>query len=349
MRTDLALTSFDPESMLVVDRKMVQTPSTLAVDVHVHLRGASTQNGLYDIPRFVAGMQQHGVGHVVDLDGFYGPALEESLRKKEGYEDYITTFGTVDLSDVDAPDFAERARRDMTHGHRLGMRGLKFFKSLGLGYKDRTGRYLAPDDDRLRVIWDTAAELSLPVLIHIADPIAFFRPIDEKNERYEEISGHPDWHFGSPEFYSFAQLMDMQASLLSKNAGTKFIIAHVGSCGENLGFVSRQLEEHPNMYVDIAARISELGRQPYTAHDFMVRHQDRVLYGTDILVREGYAGNPFQISHVYYECLQTKNEYFPANVVEQQGRWNIYGLNLPEDVLRKVYSENANRLLGRKA
>lgn len=346
MDKDLLLRDFEPESMLVVNRRAVNEPLVPAIDVHVHLRGADIHNGLYDIPRFVRGMQEHGIKHVVDLDGFFGSALEESLRAKEGYEQYITTFGTVDVSQIDEKHFEEKTRRDIIDGYNRGMRGLKFLKSLSLVYKDSKGRYIPPDDDRLSVIWRTAAELKIPVLIHIADPIAFFQPLDHKNERYEEISSNPDWHFGDAQFFRFEQLMQMQDNLLSKNPDTTFIIAHIGSHSENLGFVSKQLDAHPNMYVDIAARISDLGRQPYSAHDFMVRYQDRVLYGTDILVREGTTRDPFGICRVYYECLETKNEYFPANLVEQQGRWNIYGLNLPEQVLRKVYSENAQKLLG---
>lgn len=346
MNKDLLLRDFEPESMLVVERRTVETPMFPVVDAHVHLRGAGMDNGLCDIARFVEGMKKHGIKHVVDLDGFYGEALRESLRVKEGYEPYITTFGTVDVSSIDEKDFEEKTRRDMLDNYDRGMRGLKFLKSLSLQYKDSKGRYIPPDDDRLKVIWDTAAHLHIPVLMHIADPVAFFRPLDGKNERYEELSSHPDWHFGDTQFFQFEQLMEMQDSLLAKNPDTTFILAHIGSHGENLGFVSRQLDAHPNLYVDIAARISELGRQPYTAHDFMLRYQDRVLYGTDILTREGATRDPFAICHVYYECLETKNEYFPANVVEQQGRWNIYGLNLPEPVLRKVYSQNAEKLLG---
>lgn len=346
MNKDVLLREFEPESMLVVERRTVETPMFPVIDAHVHLRGANMNNGLYDIGRFVEGMKKHGIRHVVDLDGFYGAALCESLRAKEGYEPYITTFGTVDVSGIDDKDFEEKTRQDMMVNYDRGMRGLKFLKNLSLQFKDSKGRYIPPDDDRLNVVWQTAAQLHIPVLIHIADPVAFFRPLDEKNERYEELINNPDWLFADTQFFRFEQLMQMQDNLLSRNPDTTFILAHVGSYSENLSFVSRQLDVHPNMYIDIAARISELGRQPYTAHEFLFRYQDRVLYGTDIVVQESSAWDPFEICHVYYECLETKNEYFPANIGDQQGRWNIYGLNLPEAVLRKVYSQNMQKLLG---
>lgn len=346
MEKDMTLLEYQPESMLVVERKTINQPMFPAVDIHVHLRGASTKKGIYDIPRFVEGMRASGIRHAVDLDGFYGEALEESLRAKEGYEAYISTFGTVDVNAIDAADFEVITRRDMIRNHQRGMRGLKFLKNLSFVHKDSRGRYIAPDDDRLSVIWQTAAELQIPVLIHIADPVAFFTPLDGKNERYEELSSNPSWHFADPKYYQFEQLMQMQENLLAKNPKTTFIIAHVGSYSENLSFVSRQLDAYPNLYVDIAARISELGRQPYTAHDFCIRYQDRVLYGTDIGVCEGVERNPFEGCHLYFECLETKNEYFPASPYEQQGRWNIYGLDLPAPVLRKIYAQNAQRLLG---
>lgn len=345
MMKELLLRDYKPESMLVVERRAVETPAVPAIDAHVHLRGADMRCGLYDIPRFVRGMEAHGIERVVDLDGFYGAALEESLCAKQGYEHRITTFGTVDVSGIDEPGFEQNTRRDMRDNCRRGMGGLKFLKNLSLVFKDSKGRFIPPDDERLKVIWRTAAELKLPVLIHIADPVAFFRPLDNQNERYEELSSHPGWHFADERFFRFEQLMEMEDHLLSENPDTTFILAHVGSYSENLGFVSEQLDAHPNMFVDIAARISELGRQPYTAREFVTRHQDRVLFGTDIMVQQGYAHDPFEICSTYFECLETRNEYFPASIGEQQGRWNIYGLDLPADVLRKVYRENAQRLI----
>ena len=189
----------------------------------------------------------------------------------------------------------------------------------------------------------------MPVLIHIADPVAFFTPLDRFNERWEELHENPDWHFyptrpkgdlSHPDFPSFDEIMEQFESLLRRHPGTDFIGAHVGCYAENLGWVGRVMDACPNFYADISARIAELGRQPYTARDFFIAHQDRILFGTDS------QPDP-QTYAIYYRFLETRDEYF--NYGREQppgvGRWQIYGLDLPDDVLRKVYAENARRVI----
>jgi predicted TIM-barrel fold metal-dependent hydrolase len=204
------------------------------------------------------------------------------------------------------------------------------------------------DDDRLAPMWRVAAELRLPVVIHIADPIAFFDPIDERNERTEELALHPDWHFwppmespDGPGFQGFDQLMAAFDRLLGRHPDVTFVGCHVGCASEDLGLVSQLLERHPNLYVDIAARIGELGRQPYSARSFMLRWSDRVLFGTDEAVDPA-------VCRIYYRFLETFDESFDYSpqAVPPQGRWRIHGLGLPDDVLRRVYNENARRVLG---
>lgn len=342
---DIRLMDFDPVSMLTVNNRTVSRPAVPVFDVHTHLRSVDPQKGLCDLALFTQLMRENGVARVTDLDGFYGPQLEESMRAKEGYEEQIVTFSTVDLTRVEDADFAAKTRKAIRQAHGMGVRGLKFLKSLGLVYRLADGTYLRPDDPRLSVIWETAAELSMPVLIHIGDPKAFFTPLDRHNERIEELAGNPDWHFGDAKYYRFEQFMEMQENLLAANRQTRFILAHVGNCSEDLSFVSDQLDRYPNVYVDLAARIAELGRQPYTARAFLLKHQDRVLFGTDIGVWAGTTHDPFQNNHIYYEFLETNNEYFPANTFEQQGRWNIYGVGLPQEALEKIYWQNACRCI----
>ena len=185
--------------------------------------------------------------------------------------------------------------------------------------------------------------MGLPITIHIADPIAFFEPIDGRNERYEELCEHPDWSFNGPGLFSFQELMRQQENLMRSNPGTTFIVAHVGSCAENLGFVSEQLDRYPNMYVDLAARFAELGRQPYTAARFLEQYADRVLFGSDF--------DPVDLGtyDISYRFLETKDEYFdynPDGVIPTQGRWKICGVGLSSDALKKIYHDNALRLLG---
>jgi len=210
------------------------------------------------------------------------------------------------------------------------------------------------DDPRLDPMWDACASLNMPVAIHVADPEAFFLPTDRFNERFEELNNHPDWSFFGRDFPSFAELVDAFYRVVAKHPRTQFIALHFGHNAENLASVSERLDRYKNVHVDLAARISELGRQPRAARAIFDRHQDRIMFGTDA-VPGGY-DTPQQIFgerlyEIYYRFLETEDEYFdyaPAPV-PPQGRWEIYGLGLAEGILRKVYHDNAARLLGLSA
>jgi predicted TIM-barrel fold metal-dependent hydrolase len=182
--------------------------------------------------------------------------------------------------------------------------------------------------------------LKLPVLIHVADPVAFFWPLDATNERWEELQGHPDWHFPSPPFPAFETIMAQLANLVARHPGTTFIAAHVGCYAENLAWVGQLLDKCSNFHVDIGARIAELGRQPYTARRFFLKYSDRILFGTDLAPDVNWY-------RIYYRFLETEDEYFNCDVAEppSQGRWRIYGLFLPDEVLEKVYRLNALKVL----
>jgi predicted TIM-barrel fold metal-dependent hydrolase len=221
-----------------------------------------------------------------------------------------------------------------------GAQGLKIWKPFGLHVRDHLGHLVAVNDHRLDAVWATAGELDLPVMIHVADPVAFFDPLNEYNERWEELHSHPDWQFPSPPFPAFQSIMDGLADLVGRHPKTTFIGAHVGCYSENLGWVSDLLDRCPNFYVDISARISELGRQPYTARRFLLQHADQILFGTDM-------GPNLDAYRIYYRFLETDDEYFNYGMAEipGQGRWYIYGLHLPDDVLEKVYYLNARRVL----
>ena len=206
--------------------------------------------------------------------------------------------------------------------------------------RDHTGALVTIDDERLDPLWATAGELGLPVTAHIADPVAFFSPLDEKNERYEELSAHPDWHFPSPPFPAFRELVNALARVVTRHPNTTFIGAHVSSYAENLQWVSDLFDRCPNFYVDISARISELGRQPYSARRFFMRYADRILFGID-------ASPDLETYQIYYRFLESDDEYFAYNTgdLPYQGRWAIYGLYLPDEVLQKVYAGNAQRII----
>jgi predicted TIM-barrel fold metal-dependent hydrolase/uncharacterized protein (DUF952 family) len=250
------------------------------------------------------------------------------------------------------PDFGEEEARRLRDSVAAGARGLKVWKLLGLRARDPAGGLVAVNDPRLDPVWATAAELGLPVTIHVADPIAFFRPLEPTNERWEELLAHPDWHFwptrppGRPDlegFPPFDELIDGLETVVARHPATTFIGAHVGCVPEDLGRVAAMLAAHPNWHVDIAARIAELGRQPYTARDLVVRWPERVLFGTDA------PPDPAAWS-VAFRFLETRDESFPYDAdggPGSQGRWQVHGLGLPPEVLRLVYAANARRLIFR--
>jgi predicted TIM-barrel fold metal-dependent hydrolase len=199
-------------------------------------------------------------------------------------------------------------------------------------------------------MWEACGALGIPVAIHVSDPAAFFTPIDRFNERFEELNNHPDWSFHGKDFPSNEALLEARDRVFARHPKTQFIALHVGHFAEDLGHVSRSMDKFPNMHVELGARIGELGRQPRAARKFFERYQDRILFGTDA-VPKGYS-TPQQIFNdelyqIYYRFLETEDEYFdyaPAPV-PPQGRWRIYGVGLPAPILKKVYYDNAARLL----
>lgn len=334
---DILLSQYKPESMLVVEEHEVLTPKFPAIDFHTHF---GLRRGKYDLEAVMEHMEDNGVKGLVNLDGFWGERLDGMLEFVKSYSDKIVTFGGVDVTKIDEKDFSQYVTTTIKESYKKGIRGLKFFKSLGLTDKDSKGNYIRIDDRRLKPIWDTAAELNIPILIHIADPIAFFRPMDNNNERLEELNENPNWSFYKEGLFTYEELMAMQENLLADNPNTTFVITHVGSAAENLGFVSEQLDKYPNMYIDMAARLAELGRQPYTSRDFIIKYQDRFIFSTDIIVPNKYSDYQY-----YYRYLETFDEYFDYSHTSGQGRWKIYGINLPDDVLEKVYYKNAVKLV----
>ena len=329
---------------LVLEEHLIEKPRIPAIDVHTHLGRmllGEDYESRYDTAQIVAAARNCGLEAIVNLDGEYEGHFDRMIRKTEGFEEFIITFGSVDLTRFEQPDFDSYVCKTIDRQVSLGMRGMKFWKILGLSIKDSRGNYLRADDERLNVIWHKAAEHKLPVLIHIADPTAFFKPIDQYNERIEELREHPDWSFYGEGRYAFPQLMEMQENLLANNEKTTFIVAHCGSYSENLAQVGKWLDAYANMYVDFADRINDLGRQPYTSRAFFERYQDRILFGTDL--------SPLDIGRyqIYFRFLETFDEYFDYStaLTPPQGIWKIYGVGLEPGVLSKVYRENALKIL----
>jgi predicted TIM-barrel fold metal-dependent hydrolase len=254
--------------------------------------------------------------------------------------DRFLVFFRPDFNRIDEADFGQTEARRLEEAVQMGARGVKVSKVLGLTVKDKTGKVVPVDDARIDPIWAKCGDLGIPVVIHVSDPVAFHTPTDRFNERYDELGAHPEWsYFGDQYPYSKEDILAQLYRVIERHPKTIFVSTHLGNLAEDLGRVSMWLEKYPNMYVDIDARISELGRQPYTARKFMIQYQDRVLFGTDTRPNaEAY--------RTYYRFLETDDEYFdPAPSHHQQGRWMIYGLYLPDEVLEKIYNKNALKIL----
>ncbi len=342
----MLLENFRPKSKLVTKITLVDKPKFPVIDAHNHL--GEDFGGGWDkrpLPELLDLLDEAGVTHYVDLDGGWGEDILSAHLKyfKEGAPERFQIFGGVDWSKWEAlgDGFPEWAAARLHIQQRMGAQGLKIWKPFGLHVRDHRGQLVKVDDPRLDPIWQAAGELGLPVLVHVADPVAFFDPIDETNERWEEIGAHPDWAFTSPPFPPFMEILNGFFNLVQSHPGTTFIGAHVGCYGENLGWVGQMLDACPNYYIDISARLGELGRQPYTARKFFIQYQDRILYGSDM-------SPDLDAYRLSYRLLETDDEYFNYNTSEipGQGRWYAYGLSLPDEVLRKVYRENAKRVLG---
>jgi predicted TIM-barrel fold metal-dependent hydrolase len=339
------LESYTPKSKLVTKTTRVEKPRFAAIDAHNHL-GADFGGGWDQKPlaELLDLLDQAGIRHYVDLDGGWGEDLLNAHLEhfKQPAPGRFMVFGGVDWSQWEAygDGFAEWAAGRLRMQKQRGAEGLKIWKDLGLTVKDDAGRLVDVNDARLDPIWITAGEFDLPVVIHVGDPAAFFDPIDENNERWEELQAHPDWAFTSPPFPPFLHIMSGLARLVERHPNTTFIGAHVGCYAENLEWVGALLERCPNFYVDISARIGELGRQPYSARKFFMEYSDRILFGSDL-------GPSLEDYRIIYRFLESDDEYFNYSdaPVPPQGRWHIHGLSLPEDVLEKVYVRNAERVL----
>jgi predicted TIM-barrel fold metal-dependent hydrolase len=353
---DLALRDYRPRQMLRVPSHVVPRPLLPAIDAHNHLgQPFGGEWAQRSAPELAAVLDEAGVASIVDLDGGWGDRLRlEIERWQDALPGRVAVFAGLDYDMWAAErDFGEVEARRLRAGVAAGARGLKVWKLLGLRARDSSGRLVGVDDERLDPLWAAAGELGVPVTIHVADPIAFFEPLDATNERWEELHEHPDWHFwptrppGRPDldgFPPFDELIDGLEAVVVRHPSTAFIGAHAGCAAEDLARVSAILERAPNFHVDIAARIAELGRQPYTTRAFIERWRDRVLFGTDM------APDPAWYA-AYYRFLETRDESFAydadpeSNEPPSQGRWRIHGLGLDEPTLRAVYHDNAARLI----
>ncbi|MDP6718724.1 MAG: amidohydrolase family protein, partial [Pirellulaceae bacterium] len=337
---DLKLRDWEPRSMLKTKVTRINTPAFSVIDVHNHLGGGAKTLTEERVKRYLREMDDAGIRTVINLDGGWDDKLKETVAAlDDAHPGRFLTFALIDLRGFDQDDWTERETARLRKSFEAGAKGLKFHKSLGLFYRDSQRKLLAIDDPRLDPIWALCGQMNRPVMIHTSDPAAFFTPLDRNNERWHELNKHPNWLFHGDNFPSRDELLEQRNRAIAKHPKTTFIGAHFGNNPEDLETVGKWLDKYPNFYVDIDARISELGRQPYSCRRFFIKYQDRIMFGTDTTPKaDAY--------RLYYRFLETDDEYFDtAESHHRQGFWMIYGIFLPEPVLEKIYYANATRLL----
>jgi predicted TIM-barrel fold metal-dependent hydrolase len=338
LRMTLLLRDFHPRPMLHVPVHEVQRAKYAAWDVHNHVDDAAGIGGRIPVDEIVRRMDAVNVQKVVILTGGWGVSLQKVLDNTvKKYPDRFIVFAQMDWSKVNDPNFGQEMVAQLDDAVKRGARGLKILKDLGLGVRDANGKFLKVDDPRLDPVWEECGRLNIPVFIHVTDPEAFFTPVDGNNERYEELKTNPSWSFYGHGFPSKQEILDARNRVIERHPHTTFVALHVANWPENLDAVSGWLDKYPNMMVEFGAREAELGRQPRRAEKFFEDYQDRIMFGTDSDPEEGMYRN-------YFRWLETKDDSFEYWGSPGQGRWAIYGMGLSDEILKKVYQSNAERL-----
>src|SRR4051812_9098921 len=334
------------------------------IDMHMHVDPTPEH-----MARAVKIMDAAGIGVGVNLGvgtvtpgKDNGPSQLEQAKKlaDANHPGRFLQYMILDYKGFDEPDWPQRAAKQVEEGHRLGASGLKEFKRLGLFLRDGKGKLIKVDDSRLDPAWEKAGELGMPVSVHVADPKAFWEPYNDKNERWRELKSHRNWWFGDPKMYPpRMEIVEALVRVIERHPKTTFVAVHFGNNAEDLEWVDAALEKHPNMMIDLAARIPEIGRHdPQKVHAFFVKHQDRIVFGTDFQVYDrltlgsGGDGPPptDEEAGVFFQkhwrWLETNDKSW-EHMTPIQGDWTINSIGLPPQVLRKIYFDNARRLLGR--
>ena len=337
----LLLRDFHPKSMLHAQEHPVLRAKFPVFDVHQHVNDAAGIEDHVDPKELVARMDKLNIKTIVILTGMWGDKLQHVIDEMvKPYPGRFLVFTQIDWSKIDDPNFSQEMVAQIDDGVRRGARGLKVLKDLGLGVKDKSGKLIAVDDPRLDPVWEECGKLGIPVFIHVTDPEAFFYPTDGNNERYEELTEHPDWSFAGPQFPKKTDILEARNRVFGRHPNTRFVALHMGNWPENLDYVGQVLDKYPNSMVEFGAREAELGREPRRAREFFLKYQDRIMFGTDVGPEEEMYQN-------YFRWLETNDEYFDYWGAPGQGRWKIYGMGLPDDVLEKVYHVNADKLFAK--
>lgn len=351
----LPVEEYQPKSMLHVPETRVPRSRYPVIDWHTHITGGGVPGKeirfAMTAETCLPVMDRKNIRTMVDLTGGYGQALRQSITKLQtAHPGRFLVFTEPAYDNASDPGYPKMQADLIADAHQAGAHGLKILKRLGLVLREKgNGQIVHIDDRRFDPMWEAAGSFNMPVAIHISDPQAFFLPIDRFNERWEELHAHPDWGYYGKGLPGDRELQEARRNVMRRHPRTQFVCLHVAD-SEDLPYVSECLDSHPNMHVDIAARIGELGRQPHMSRKFFDKYQDRIVFGTDASPSPATPQQLFGdlLYEIYYRFFETEDEYFdyaPAPV-PPQGRWRIYGIGLPDGTLRKVYRDNASRLLG---
>ena len=323
---------YEPVSTLVVKENIITKAKYPFIDVHNH----QFDMPLKDLSKLIKEMDSMNMAYMINLSGFRGIYLEKSLENiNKHFPNRFGLFLNIDFEKIDEQNFAKNNIELITEAVNKGVIGLKVYKSLGLTDKDKNNNRIKVNDERLDPIWSICGELNIPVLIHSADPSSFWKPKDKFNERWLELRQKPGRYRDPKSNASFEEILSEQHAMFKKHPNTTFINAHMGWMANDLDRLSSHLDNNPNVVTEIGAILAELGRQPKRARKFFIEYQDRVLFGKDAYKLSEY--------YTYFRVLETDDEYFDY-YRKRHGNWKMYGLNLPDTVLQKLYYKNALKL-----
>ncbi len=329
----LTIEEYEPKSTLVTREHKVERAKYPFIDIHSHHNETSPEY----VDKLVKEMDSINLRVLVNLSGGTGERLRQMIAAMKGrHPDRFVVFANLSFNDLNEAGYGKRAAARLEEDIRCGAQGLKIFKNFGMDLKYKSGERVKVDDPEFDPVWEMCAKLKIPVLIHIAEPAVFFDPIDRHNERWLELKQFPGRARPPEKYPTFETLMTERNNLFARHPKTTFIVAHLAWHGNDLERLGRLFDTYPNVYADNAAVLAELGRQPYSAHDFLIKYQDRVLFGKDI-----YEVNEYKW---YFRAMETRDEYFEY-YRKRHAFWRIYGFQLPDEVLKKIYYKNALRLV----
>tara|TARA_A100001015_G_scaffold99937_1_gene111038 strand:+ start:1090 stop:2217 length:1128 start_codon:yes stop_codon:yes gene_type:complete len=329
----ISFEDYNPKSTLVVSSNEIKRSKYPFIDIHNHQFDMPVK----DLSDLVSEMDSLNMAFMVNLSGFRGQYLKMCLDNiKKNEPERLGVFVNLNWENIDSDTFLENNIKILRDAKKDGAIGLKVYKSLGLTDKDSNGNRIAVNDPRIDPIWEECGKLGFPVLIHSADPASFWKRKDKNNERWLELKQKPNRYRNPDLFPSFESIIAEQHNVFEKHPKTTFINAHLGWMGNDLDRLSSHLDKYPNVVTEIGAVLAELGRQPKRARKFFIDHQDKILFGKDAYNLQEY--------YTYFRVLETEDEYFDY-YRKRHAFWKMYGLGLPDSILKKVYYKNALRIL----